>query len=612
MPIVGDTLVGSPNLIARTVKMLKMILAATLLLTSLSSIGLISVWAARSRLPWFFRAVVFVAVVSMLLLIPAYEPLVVFSVQGAVVAVGIQLARWQRKNSDGLETGRRRVLFSLLTCLLVTAFFAIATAVAVRLPSLGFDAWQNVVLIGVVSGAATLLGVWVIAHRGNRWWFRLAAALVCCLGMTLVLERSDSFLESLVDAFSSWPSIEEDRFAWFGASVGSYEMFIAWASIVVGIMSFQVVAVWLVTGPAKSASTPDGGSPLHGNRKLIARFTVVVIASVLLAPPAFVYFRLMMPLPIPATVRTNPNGWMDIVAAGRMVENSSAISTISFYDTSSPKLLATAVKALTPVYERLDRGLRQAVHCPLEYSEDDVNVDVATCLRTLARALASRGRLAEAEDRSRDAADSYLQTIRFGFAARRGGLMIHSLVGNACSGVGRAHLYECHEDLASSDLLEFALALEHIEMEAEPGQVFVYRDRIWEQHAFGWHGHLCQILEEISVPESERIQSSFIAACDRELAEMRLLRTELAIQAFRATMGRLPNSLDEIVPEYIAEIPIDPMSPMGAALQYRDVDDGYLLYSVGYNGIDDGGVAPEELAYHTGDLRLDVLYDASP
>lgn len=548
----------------------------------------------------------------MLLLIPAYEPLVAFSVQGAVVAIGIQLARWQRWNIDGLEIGRRRVLFSLLTCLLVTAFFAIATAVAVRLPSLGFDAWLNVVLIGVVSGVATLLGVWVIAHRRSRWWFRLAAALVCCLGMSLGLERSDSFLESLVDSFSSWPSIEEDRFAWFGASAGSYEMFFSWASIVVGVMSVQVAAVWLMTGSAKSTSTQDGRS-LHGNRKLIARCGLLVIASVLVVPPAFVYFQLMTPLPIPLTVQKNSNGWVDIVAAGRMAENSSANSTISFYDTSSPKQLATAVEAMKPVYERLDRGLQQAVNCPLKYSEDDINVDIATCQRTLARALASRGRLAEVEDRFRDAANSYLQTIRFGFAARRGGLMIHSLVGTACSGVGRAHLYDCRGNLPYSDCLAFASALEQIENEAEPAQVFVYRDRVWEQRAAGWHGHLFQILEEISVPESERIHSGFLDACNRELAEMRLLRIELAIQAWRNTLGRLPNSLDEMVPEYITEIPIDPMSATGAVLQYRQVGGGYLLYSVGYNGIDDGGDAPAaELSPYDGDLRLDVLYATSP
>lgn len=191
--------------------------------------------------------------------------------------------------------------------------------------------------------------------------------------------------------------------------------------------------------------------------------------------------------------------------------------------------------------------------------------------------------------------------------------MIHSLVGTVCSGVGRGHLYDCRGNLSSSDCLALMSSLEQIEREAEPAQLFAYRDRVWEQRAFGWHGQLLQILAEIAVPESELTNSAFLDACNRELAEMRLLRMELAIQAWRATRGRLPESLGEMVPAYLTEIPVDPMAPTAAALQYRQVGDGYLLYSVGHNGIDDGGSPPAaELFPYSGDLRLDVLYAGDP
>lgn len=347
-----------------------MIAAATLLLTSLSLTGLISLWAARSPIHWFFRAAVFVAAMSMLLLIPAYEPFVAFTVQGAVVAVGIQLARWQQWSIDGRSARHPRAHFSVLTCLLVTALLAIAAAVAVRLPSLGYDVWLNVVMIGAVSGVATLIGVWVAGPGRSRRWLSAAVGLVCCLVISLALARFDFFLESLVNSYSVWPPTEEDSFAWAGTSLESYDMVFAWASIVVGIMSVRVAAVWLMTGLAKSSRVTDGRSPIHGSppKPWIARYGLLVLVSVLAAPPAFVYYKLITPLPIPAMAGTNPSGWTDIVAAGRMAENSGVNSTISFYDTSSPAQLAAAVKAMRPVYERLDRGLKEDFQYPLEYS----------------------------------------------------------------------------------------------------------------------------------------------------------------------------------------------------------------------------------------------------
>jgi hypothetical protein len=51
---------------------------------------------------------------------------------------------------------------------------------------------------------------------------------------------------------------------------------------------------------------------------------------------------------------------------------------------------------------------------------------------------------------------------------------------------------------------------------------------------------------------------------------------------------RLPDKLNELVPEYLKSVPIDCMD--GQPLRYRQNADGtFLLYSVGPNGKDDGG-----------------------
>ncbi|MBC8352422.1 MAG: hypothetical protein H8E66_10570 [Planctomycetes bacterium] len=74
--------------------------------------------------------------------------------------------------------------------------------------------------------------------------------------------------------------------------------------------------------------------------------------------------------------------------------------------------------------------------------------------------------------------------------------------------------------------------------------------------------------------------------------------TSLAIEMYRRVNGKLPQTLAELVPEFMDIVPIDPMD--GDPLRYVVNDDGYMLYSVGRNQVDDGGVM--------GDERLDEVY----
>ncbi|GMU23323.1 MAG: hypothetical protein AMXMBFR13_34020 [Phycisphaerae bacterium] len=62
----------------------------------------------------------------------------------------------------------------------------------------------------------------------------------------------------------------------------------------------------------------------------------------------------------------------------------------------------------------------------------------------------------------------------------------------------------------------------------------------------------------------------------------------LALYRFRHRHGAYPDRLDQLVPDLLPELPADPFS--GQPLCYRKTDDGgFLLYSVGENGVDDGG-----------------------
>ena len=54
--------------------------------------------------------------------------------------------------------------------------------------------------------------------------------------------------------------------------------------------------------------------------------------------------------------------------------------------------------------------------------------------------------------------------------------------------------------------------------------------------------------------------------------------------------GQYPESLDMLITQYIEKLPHDVIG--GGPMIYRRVSEGeFLLYSVGWNGKDDGGVA---------------------
>src|SRR5262249_13794526 len=60
-----------------------------------------------------------------------------------------------------------------------------------------------------------------------------------------------------------------------------------------------------------------------------------------------------------------------------------------------------------------------------------------------------------------------------------------------------------------------------------------------------------------------------------------------ALPAYGANKGNSPPRLDELAPKYLSKIPLDLFS--GKPLIYRPAENGYLLYSVGVNGIDEDG-----------------------
>jgi hypothetical protein len=65
------------------------------------------------------------------------------------------------------------------------------------------------------------------------------------------------------------------------------------------------------------------------------------------------------------------------------------------------------------------------------------------------------------------------------------------------------------------------------------------------------------------------------------------IKVAFALAAFRTDHARYPDKLNELFPRYLAAIPKDRFS--GGPLKYERRGEGYLLYSIGNNEVDDRG-----------------------
>jgi hypothetical protein len=90
---------------------------------------------------------------------------------------------------------------------------------------------------------------------------------------------------------------------------------------------------------------------------------------------------------------------------------------------------------------------------------------------------------------------------------------------------------------------------------------------------------------------SERFLPNTSRALDtavRVETQRRLAITAIALKRYQLRYNQPAPSLDALVPEFLAQVPLDPMS--GKPLCYRLNPDGtFILYSVGEDGKDDGG-----------------------
>ena len=574
------------------------IAVAGLLVSALSTTGLLALWAANSRRHWFVRTAAFLGVLSPLLLVPAFEPFIALSLQGAIVALGAGGIRWalsrkRRKNLQGAEVidAGSTWRFSMATLLLAMVLCGVAAAIAATMPGFNRQVWQSIVLIGVCGSAATLAGYWAATRLG--WRRRMVALIAACVaGLLLGLAPAwlDWFVPSLKGE-SQWPPAQFDLDAW-DQELRVATLTALWSTVTGAVVAISAAVVGLASVVIGSTSGVWTG---HYRRlwRGGASATLLVVLLLTAAPSVYVLGELLTPDRIPIATLPDPNGFDDFVAAGRMADAMNA---------------GAGVDEVAKAIGRGRQGLARQSVVPLDYANGETILQHVQLVRNLSRLFDAEGQRAKMNGAFEESVNAHVDNVRLGTASRRGGLIVDGLVGVAITGVGASGLFNIREDLTATQCLAVIQQLTTLETDREPYAAMEARDRVWAQHAMGWYGRLHQVLDSMAGARSDGM---YKPTFNREAAIQRLIIAHLALQAYRAEHGRLPSTWDEVTAEGLPELMTDPWSRDGETLQYRRTDDGYLLYSVGPNEVDNGGSPPKgefTAVFETGDFSLEALY----
>jgi hypothetical protein len=153
---------------------------------------------------------------------------------------------------------------------------------------------------------------------------------------------------------------------------------------------------------------------------------------------------------------------------------------------------------------------------------------------------------------------------------------------------GRSGLWLVNGWLQENQAVNLELMTEMVEAAKMPVEEQVPRFQELEAKAkalrsAGWpRGRY--VLAALAIPAAVRVAQSF----HRLEAERRCAITAMAVERYRLAHKRWPDSLKELVPALLAKVPTDPYD--GQPLRFRRLEDGVVIYSIGPDGKDNGGI----------------------
>ena len=365
----------------------------------------------------------------------------------------------------------------------------------------------------------------------------------------------------------------------------------AWLRAAALIVAFPAIlmAGWLWL--AKSVRGPLGQATAAAALLLIA----FLPAKIYLA--AYQLRSLAYPPPLA------DNGYLDLLRAADSVEDK-----WTKVDALSGDELRDYLRKQETAFALVRKGLARPCQAVLyETMNDGLLTAEGQRIEKLSQILAAQGRQDLQDGLLESAVESYLSDIKLGAAIANGGVMMHNGFGFASERLGIEGLQKMVSRLDDGACRRLAERLLEIDDCREPPEASVAREGFYYSRTYPWRNR-DHILSRAFLPNDPPSESHvlFEAAAGEKRARLRLLVCHLALRRFWLSKQDYPEALEELVPQFLAAAPFDPFGDR--ILTYRKLPEGYLLYSVGYDRIDDSGAptVPLTLPIPKGDIVVAV------
>ncbi len=365
----------------------------------------------------------------------------------------------------------------------------------------------------------------------------------------------------------------------------------------------------------------------------------------------FFYLRslnVMPELEIPNPDMPSPNAYDTLIEAAAAIPDDRRLLHITGDEVPDPAEVRSVLQENEDALRIVREGLRQEYRNPLVrsfYASRDPVYDIDG----LVQLLVLEGKANVYDGDMPGAMDAYLDAIQLALDLQRGGSLLHHMVGEINQRIARYALWDTIRGLDAETARQAAGRLEGLMEGRVPFHELVQEEK-WATLASyldlfedpDWHDFVMQDVASVKGLDSVHLKARLILTSNRKAlrdcaeffdewleaakhpyasrtslpepptdplservlkyvriehrafsytrseVQNGLLLTTLALRAFRIDEGLYPDSLYDLVPRYLARIPSDPFGISGP-LRYKLNGDEYVLYSVGPDGVDDGG-----------------------
>jgi len=360
----------------------------------------------------------------------------------------------------------------------------------------------------------------------------------------------------------------------------------------------------------------------------------------------------------PASTMPHPNGYDYFIRAGEaFVRDDKGVDEVTATAYVKGKKYPIApkeawLKKNAKAFHLLREGLKFPARQPMRAGSAIFPSYVK--FRSLARALTVESHVYIERGKFDKAANSVLDIIDFGYDIPRGGTLIASLVGNAIQAIGAhewgdlmLHLDAKTSQAAASRLekiydgrFPYYKTLQEEKLSTQHSLRGILKQRDWRKEMVNdWnlpviqsvpllflskddvmgeysklmdvqidkahlpYGKMQSLLTKEESPLASLVSdaTSYRWIQGRENTKNVLIMTMLALRAYKLHHGNYPINLQQLVPNYLRKVPIDPFDGM-TTLRYRLEKEKYRLWSIGPDGVDNNG-RPIENKNRTGRAR---------